>query len=180
MTGRSLVVDASVARRAGNVMTLGALSLLCRDVLVEIERHEHRVVISDDIRREWKAQASKYSWLWITNMISRNRHAAVDPSVDEELRKVIDALPEDDRQAARKDLLLTEAALDSDYRVISLDRAMREILHRVAQDLPKIGAIHWVDPERDQCLPWIIAGGPDDSDLQISKAVRRTQPLGPS
>jgi hypothetical protein len=173
VTGRGFVVDASVARGAGNVLTVATLSLRCRDVLVAIEQYEHRVVISDDIRREWKAQASKYSWLWLTNMISRNKRVPVDPNTDEELRKVIDTLAEHERQAARKDLLLTEAALDSDYRVISLDKAMREILHRVAQKLPRIGAIHWVSPETDECLSWISAGAPDDPDLQLSKAVRR-------
>jgi hypothetical protein len=174
VTGRGIVVDASVARGSGNVTTEAALSLRCRDVLVAIERYEHRVVISDDIRREWRAHASKYSWLWLTNMISRNRHVAVDPNADEELRKAIDSLPEDERQAARKDLLLTEAALDSDRCVISLDKEMREILHRVAQELPRIGAINWVNPESDKCLPWIIAGAPDDPDLQLFQAVHRS------
>jgi hypothetical protein len=170
VTGRSLVVDASVARQAGNTTTSNAMSVQCRDVLLEIEKNGHKVVISAGIRREWKNHASTYSWHWLTNMISRERHLAVDPTPCRELRRVINALPGADQEAAKKDLVLTEAALDSDYRVVSRDNKMATILRRVATSVPKVGAIHWVNPESGECLPWIIAGAADNPSLQLLPA----------
>jgi len=134
---------------------------------VAIETNDLRVVISDDIRREWKEQASKYSWFWFVNMVSRNRHWSVDPVPDVELRRAIDKLVPDDRAAAQKDLLLIEAALDDGGRVISRDKEMHRILRGVARELPKVGAVHWVLPEQDKCLPWLAAGAPNRPDLQL-------------
>lgn len=163
------MVDASVARQCGNVTTNNSMSLQCRNVLVEIEKHDHMVVISEAIRHEWRTHASTYAWHWLADMISRNRHVAVDPTVDKALRDAVSRLSKPDREAAWKDLLLIEAALDSDQRVISRDDVMRSILHYISYDVVRIGAVHWVNPAADQCLPWIIVGAPEDSDLKLSK-----------
>lgn len=165
----AIVVDTSVARQCGNVTTANALSVRCRDLLRAIETNELRVVISDDIRREWKKHASRYARLWLTDMVSRNRHLAVDPSRHAGIRSALSTLNADDRAAVEKDLLLIEAAVDGGSRVISRDWAMRKILHSLAQDVQDLGSIHWTGPEHDGCLAWLNSGAPDDSSLKLAQ-----------
>lgn len=171
MTGVGVVVDTSVARQSGNVFTELELSAKCREVLRTIETAQLRVVISDDIRREWRTHASRYAWLWLTDMISRNKHIAVDPQRNAELRRAIHKLGEVDRNAALKDLLLIEAALDDGKRIVSRDNAMRRILHGIAGSLSEVGEVHWIGPDHSECIPWLANGAPDNPDIQLSKMI---------
>jgi site-specific recombinase XerC len=102
-------------------------------------------------------------------MISRNNHIAVDPNHCIELRKAMNRLPGNDREAVRKDLHLIESALDSDGRVISRDKSMRQILHGMILEVPEMESVKWVNPEDGKCLAWVMMGAPDDPDLQLSK-----------
>jgi hypothetical protein len=134
-----------------------------------IQMSSLRVVISSDIRREWRANASRYAWQWLVDMVSRGRHVVVDPNPEVIIRRALTNLSADNQRAVRKDLLLIEAALDTDKRVLSRDNAMRRILHSMAIDIVILQDVHWVGPEYPGCVEWLNQGAPTDPEIQLSR-----------
>jgi hypothetical protein len=140
---RRLVVDASVARSAGTAEN--PTSQYCRQFLAAMLAICHKVVMTDDIEKEWRNHGSRYSISWLTAMQSRRKLVRVPPS--EEHNRVINAqlaaadLPEAQRAAIEKDLLLVVAALASDRIVASLDDRMRKLLGKLAPVSDAVGSL---------------------------------------
>src|SRR5262249_6151330 len=81
---RRLVVDASVARSAGT--TENPTSQLCRQFLDAMLTICHKVVMTDDIDKEWRKHGSRYSMSWLAAMQSRRKLRADDPPGDRATR----------------------------------------------------------------------------------------------
>jgi hypothetical protein len=159
---RRLVVDASVARSAGT--TEHPTSQLCRQFLNAMLTICHKVVMTDDIGREWRNHGSGYSISWLAAMQRRRKLLRVAPS--EEHSRLINAqlaaadLPDVRRAEIEKDLLLVLAALASDRIVASLDDRMRKLLGDLAPVSTVVGNLVWVNPATDEeaAVDWLERG----------------------
>jgi hypothetical protein len=98
-------------------------------------------------------------------MVGKKRLVKIDPPLDEELWSEIPdtAVSEKQRGEMIKDILLLEAALETDRRVISLDdNTARKYFARAAKTIPKLREIVWVNPDKPKEKPieWLREGAP--------------------
>ena len=168
--GRRLVVDACVARGAGKVNNPGdCRPRACRRTLLAIDEGQNTVVLTPYLDGEWREWASPYSVLWRTKMVSRRRFIvlASEPE-DSEVRFEALALAEDPIHEARirKDLPLLLGALVTDRSIISVEKKIERNFVRLAERLPKVRDVIWVNPEVDEekALQWLVAGAPFEAE----------------
>ncbi|MBI2264575.1 MAG: hypothetical protein HYU64_05325 [Armatimonadetes bacterium] len=165
-TSRRIVVDASVARAAGehNHPT----SKACRDFLIEVLGICHKVVMSPPIRNEWKKHCSSFSHKWLTSMTARKKVA----NIAEERDMSLDCSGLSSRrqhQVLDKDVPLLEAALATDKIVVSLDDEARKLFVRVTRANPGLNPVMWLNPlaQSDQVVEWLKQGAKTRSDWQL-------------
>jgi hypothetical protein len=95
-------------------------------------------------------------------MTARRKVRFVNLIVDDELRGKIGrtAARDRDREAMLKDVLLIEAAMETDHTVISLDEAARGLFGKAAQSVGELRSIVWVNPEMvdEHPIPWLENG----------------------
>lgn len=166
---RRIVVDASVARAAGE--TEHPTSQRCRQFLLDMLVICHKVVMSDDIAREWKKHASGYSIRWLAAMRSKGKVVKVTPLEPDLWQRIIAAADwtVNDIAAMEKDLLLLLAALESDKLVASGDGKIRERFARAAIKVDSLAGITWVNPSlaEDHCRAWLNAGARHADELTL-------------
>ena len=66
-----------------------------------------------------------------------------------------------------KDLLLVEAALETDKRIVSRDSEACDCYRELAESGSSIKDVHWANPIDDACLSWIGEGAPRRATLQL-------------
>lgn len=97
-------------------------------------------------------------------MVSRKKWENVGDCYRQELREAVreSGLGPTQLEEAEKDLHLIEAALEADGVVLSRDERARRLLGRFATSVPELGAVTWVNPDRDEERPreWLEAGAP--------------------
>jgi len=159
---RRIVVDASVARSAGT--TENPTSQQCRQFLEAMLRVCHKVVMTDDIEKEWRNHSSGYSISWLATMQRRRKLVRVAPS-DERSRAILAqlaavGLPDAWRTAIEKDLPLVAAALETDRIVASRDDRMRELLGKLGSVADAVGSLVWVNPAAsgETAVEWLEGG----------------------
>jgi hypothetical protein len=169
VSARTLVVDASIARSCGDDNAIDSVAILCRDTLLAIRDSGLWVAMSPALMAEWVEHRSRFAVKWLGEMVDRRMIRAINPPEHQELRAAM-ALVEDMgvRNLLQKDLLLAEAALDVDLRLLSRDRKARQHFAALAATIPVLRGVHWVNPEDTNCLLWLGAGAPDDSSLLLS------------
>jgi ABC-type iron transport system FetAB ATPase subunit len=77
------------------------------------------------------------------------------------------------RDAMAKDILLLEAALATDRRIVSLDEnTARKYYTQAAKTIPKLREIVWVNPDKpeEQPIEWLQAGAPADDFRMLGHA----------
>lgn len=121
------MIDASIARAAGPESATYPTSVRCRDFLRDVLDICHRMVMTPEIRAEWKRQRSGYASSWQTQMTARKKIVCVQVPDEGSLATKLDALDlrEKAREAMQKDCLLVEAAQAADSLVVSLDDTVR-------------------------------------------------------
>ena len=174
---KSLVVDASVARAAGDPPN-NPCSEICRDCLVQIRDSKHNICMTPEIQREWDDHASRFSRRWQANMIARKQWLYQDLSTDDSLRKIIehsvskfytdlaDEAIFNIKNKIFKDCCLIEAALASDKTVLSLDdKTARKYFSQAAKQVNEIKGIVWVNPNKpkENAINWLSLGTPAES-----------------
>jgi hypothetical protein len=161
---RRIVVDASVARAAGE--TEHPHSERCREFLLDMLLICHRVVMSDDITREWEKHASGYSVKWLRAMRKRGKVVRVTPEATGLMDRIAAAADwsEKDMAAMEKDLLLLLGALATDRLVASGDGKVRDRFAKAAVSVAEIAPVTWVNPSlaEDHCGTWLHAGARHD------------------
>lgn len=65
---RRLVIDADVARSAGNVQAIARESTCCRDFLMAMQKIGHFIVMTPALTEEWMKHRSRVSSTWLTRM----------------------------------------------------------------------------------------------------------------
>ena len=167
----AIVVDASVGRSCGDETAIDAHAVACRDVLAAIRRARMRLVMSPQIMVEWIEHRSRHAVKWLGEMTDRRLVDAVNPPEHGATRAAIEALKEEGiRVLLTKDLLLVEAALASDQRVVSGDNQARRHFHELCGIVGALGEVHWSDPDDSRCLGWLNEGALEDERLKLRSA----------
>ncbi len=159
-TSQQFVIDASVGRAAGDRDT--GSSKACREVLEEIRKVCHRMVMSPPIKREWDKHQSAFAKRWRVAMQSRKKIIFVTETQHDDLRHIIEqssALQnEGERKQVRKDCILVEAALATDFRIISLDDKVRRLFARLPHEVALLHDVVWVNPLDEGVVFWLREG----------------------
>ena len=174
---KRIVVDTSVIKAAGD----GAHpAKICRDVLDTIYRVCHRVVLTDSVRAEWWAHPTRYLAGWRKQMDGKKKLLRCEnPPESSACRKVLAAVDAQDRHVVEKDIMLLEAALETDRIVISLDSRTRKHIARAADGVTEVANVQWEDLKRadsgsgETVLDWLRGG----AELTGGNA-REGRPLG--
>jgi hypothetical protein len=172
-TSKRLVIDASVARSCGDQQATYPTSVRCRDFLTAVKDCQHSLVMSPDIKAEWDKHQSRFALQWRRQMIAKRQFVALpDQPIDQPLWDAIETLALNDRERAAmtKDILLLEAALDTDRTITSLDEnTARKFFTKAALTISKLQKIVWVNPDKPEetPIPWLQAGAPADRDRML-------------
>ncbi len=161
-SSRCLVIDASVIHSSGGEKAVHPTSKHCRDFLQATLKICHRVVLTEDISKEWKRHQSKFAMQWRVSMFARKKLVSVTVSSNEVLHNKIERVAFDDksRKAMLKDMLLIEAAMATDRVIVSLDEIVRNLFGMAATSIGELRAIVWVNPDKtdEECISWLERG----------------------
>jgi len=170
---RRLVIDASVARAAGE--TNHPISKACRDTLSEILTACHKMVTTKAILAEWEKHRSRFSIKWQASMVAKKKFFRVDDPQNDSLRKIIDSLELNDKEIAaiQKDIHLIEATIATDKTIISCDQALRDILAKAYQNLELLKELLYVNPtkESDEVMEWLRKGAIKEKRWMLSSEI---------
>jgi hypothetical protein len=160
---RVLVIDASIARAAGEV-SMNPPSRNCREFLQSVLGLCHRMAMTDPIKEEWMKHQSRFARRWQVSMMARRKVVFVEIASHLSLEKRVTRVESNEVIAAvmEKDRRLVEAALVTEERVISLDDRMRKHLQDHVAKLSEVRSICWVNPctPEEQAVAWLEAGAP--------------------
>ena len=165
---RSLVIDADVARSAGE--SKHPISSACRRFLHTMSEVGYSVVMTKAIREEWRQHRSGYSAAWLVRMYGKKQvhRAAIEP--DHNLRqRVNNVVTGHQRNAATKDVHLIEAALGTDRLVASQDERARAAFRNAARGARELNPIVWVNPTRwtENPIDWLRNGAKAEDCRQL-------------
>jgi hypothetical protein len=146
--GRGIVVDASIAGRAGSIPSSGG-SVPCREVLNAMTVASHRIVFSPEALAEWKRHQRSFARRWLTRMVASRQVDFLDDVQDDRFRaKLLPCAPSPaKRRAMEKDAHLLEAALQADRIVISCDEKIRALFRDACGEVREIRQVSWANPE---------------------------------
>ena len=169
---RRIVVDASVARSAGD--GIHPTSRMSREFLLDMMTICHRVVTSSEISAEWRKHASGFTVRWLAAMRGKGKVVTVNPDPESSVRQRILACSgfETKQMAAmEKDLLLLDAALSADRIVASSDQKVRDLFAAASAQVAQVATVTWVNPTapEDDCLNWLKAGARSDDDKRLGR-----------
>ncbi len=175
---KSFVIDTNIARSAGAENAIAPTSLHCRNVLRMMTQKRFYVVMSTELRREWKDHASKRSKKWLGQMTKRDRVLDIRNARNEEFREKMRNTAEDVTPKAakakhmrdmKKDYHLLEAALVSDMAVLSCEKVCRELYQQAAKTVAEIQPILWVNPDLpgDDAVAWLQRGAPNEKKRRL-------------
>lgn len=158
---RRIVVDASVAQSAGN--STHPTSRMCREFLLNMLTICHKVVLTQEIKVEWKNHASSFSVTWLAAMRAKGKIVTVYPDDDGSYGariRVASGFTVQQIAAMEKDLLLILAALETDGLIASCDSKARALFAQAALELEEIQKVIWVNPNKeiDSCGDWLKSG----------------------
>ena len=174
VVSKRLVIDASVARSAGDEGATYPTSVYCRNFLKAVLDICHKVVMTPDIRDEWNKHESHFARTWRRQMVARRKLEFLDIPDNEELENkiyiIIETVTGSDKQQIEmiKDLRLIEAAIATDKIVISCDdNTARKFFSRAAIQVDELKDIVWLNPtkvEEEKPIEWLEKGTEAQSD----------------
>ena len=168
---KRLVIDASVASAAGGNGSVQKTGKKCRDLLQATYRACHRLVMTSEIEKEWKAEASHYStkwWRWMKN------HTKELWLTSEQLAEVavdlgrVPAAPAE-AVAMTQDIHLVKAAIRTDRILVSLDDEARRLFAAASSVVPVLQPVMWVNPKEEaDAAAWVSKGACDEARRMLS------------
>ena len=144
-----LVIDASILRAAGSEGATHPVSTYSRKLLLDILEICHRGSLSISIKEEWATHQSRFSRAWQVQMYSRRKignPSGRDCAHLKEAIKSCAGVSEKQREAAVKDFLLIEAALNGDKIIFSIDKRAREVYCELSKTIRDFADIFWLNP----------------------------------
>jgi len=168
---RSIVIDADVARSAGNSPDSSGVAKACRDFLQAVLDICHHAVWTPEIAAEWKRHASRFSRKWRVQMVGRRKLDEMEalPVAGLESRVIATndqgLLPEE----ISKDMHLVYAAIAAESPVASCDTAIRRRLVKALPRASELQSVIWVDPSDQAAAPldWLKQGAPSEKQRQL-------------
>ena len=157
---RVLVIDACVARAAGGKDTTHDTAKACRDCLTCILEICHHAALNPPLAKEWDRHQSHFAPRWRTQMVARKKLHFPPHEDDTRLREQIDDLstPQKRRNAARKDVFLIELANATSRVVLSCDDEARAIFSQLAEKVPALHSVAWINPAEKDLTTWLQQG----------------------
>lgn len=171
-TSRLLVIDASVVHAAGKKDAISPMAKNCRNFLEAVRTICHRVVMTPELRDEWKRHLSSFSRKWRVSMEAKKKVYRLPALVeDEEMQAKIlhTASSKNERDIMSKDMLLIEAALATDSVIAALDGTALRAFRKAAISVRKIRPIVWVNPDKtdEEPITWLEKGARSESERQL-------------
>ncbi len=169
----NLVVDACVARSFGSPTAVQSPAPECRDFMLTMMECKHKIVMTKEIKAEWDKHQSRFAMRWRSQMVAKKLLIAIPtPEADPEIWKPIEDTAETDPQRAKmvKDILLLEAALATDRRIVSLDEnTARRYFTQASQTIKKLQRLTWVNPSRPEetAIQWLEDGAPAEENRML-------------
>jgi hypothetical protein len=161
------VIDANILRSAGGEEAVHPTSAQCRAVLSAILNICHKATVCSELREEWDKHQSKYATLWRSAMQKKRKIITIEVTEKSGLRQTVSDFHEQARtkqEAALKDFHLVEAAIETDWIVISLDDTVRKIFAEACQEGDQLAKVIWVHPSDEDILVWLENGAiPQDN-----------------
>lgn len=168
---RRLVVDASIARAAGQPASRDPTASICRKLLLVLLEVCHRVVMTSDLKAEWQRNASRFALTWRRQMCSRKKLVSLGEQRDSAFRIALQeaAAGEFNWAAMLRDAHLIEAARAADRTVISLDEAARRLFLQASSGVAELGTVCWVNPAGADVdvLVWLEGGAEWREELRL-------------
>ena len=159
---RQIVIDADVARAAGNSPDVTGVSKACRDFLQAVLDICHHIVWTPPIAAEWKRHASRFSRKWRVHMAARKKidECVASPVAGLESRILAANNPGLFDEAIIKDLHLVFAAVATGSPIASRDATIRRRLANALKTCPELRELVWVDPadSKERPLEWLSSG----------------------
>lgn len=143
-----LVVDASVARAAGN--SEHPVSSACRQILTDILEICHSVALNPELRQEWNHHQSRFTRKWRVSMAARRKplhDISTAPCVLD-----LNRFDEKSRAAIEKDRHLLDLALATDREIITLDTALSVALRSQSVGKQLHNQINWINPVTERAV----------------------------
>ncbi|MHC4402668.1 MAG: hypothetical protein ACYTG0_23650 [Planctomycetota bacterium] len=166
-----LVIDASVAGRAGDRQRLHPAGKRCRDFLDEVRTVCHRVVMTPEIREEWRRHQFSFARKWRVRMFASRKVDSIGLDADDSIAPRLERLEASEKQRDRmlKDCLLIDAALGADGYVVSLDDKAKRLFRGASESLAELKRIVWVNPDRpeEDTITWLQDGAPRLSERML-------------
>ena len=168
---KKIVIDASVARAAGNT-SLHPASKGCREALLSIDASKLVVIIGGNLKEEWNKHQSKFSKSWLISVIARGRFFPINPLPQcHQLRACISKTASDEKSetAMNKDVHLLELALCSDHIVLALDEVVRTHFKALSAHHTPLKFVMWANPSQqiDNVPIWLKKGAPNNKYLML-------------
>jgi hypothetical protein len=146
----NLVFDASIAKACGKSTAMYPTPMQCRNFLIELQKSHYDVVMTEDVQSEWKEYSSDFTKQWQCAMARKGRLKTIpNPEADLEIRNSIEPMAKTDQErvAINKDILLLEAALANDKRIVSLDEnAIYKYYVANKSSVNKFHQLIWINP----------------------------------
>lgn len=162
---KRLVIDACVARASGGESATYPAAKHTRDFLQAVLTICHKAVMSPAIRDEWNDHQSKFARTWRKSMVARGKLLFSEVAERTDIRQEVEQskVTQNQKNAMEKDCHLLEAAIATDFRVVSLDNIARD-LYVAEIKIPDVKNIMWVNPleDSDQVLVWLNDGAPEN------------------
>ncbi|MBF0495344.1 MAG: hypothetical protein HQK58_02025 [Deltaproteobacteria bacterium] len=143
-----LVIDACVARAAGDASSTNRASSVARDCLTLIFQICHRAVFTGEVTEEWEKHQSTFARAWKGKMKDKEKRLSRNPVRLPRLTAFIEksSCEETKRDAMLKDVRLIEAAMAADKIIIPFDNKARDLFKELARKFKSIRAITWINP----------------------------------
>lgn len=160
-TSKYLVIDTSIVRSAGGENATHPTPVQCRNFLQAVYEICHCVVLTADVKDEWKRHQSRFARTWLASMFGRKKVRLVIIE-SEHLYTQIEqtAKTHADQKAMLKDVFLLEAALQTDKIVLSLDNTAQRLFQDAAKQIKLVRDLVWVNPieSPEVVLAWLKSG----------------------
>lgn len=144
-----IVLDACVGASAGNT-SLAPQSTKSRNILEYLIKNDSfKIVMCKRLFSEWSRHNSRYSSIWLSNMISKEKAILTDINDYSSVDNVIDTNKGTLRNnptritAAKKDSHLIHLASLHDKLIISNERNAAELFNKLFQN-HEYGEIYWI------------------------------------
>lgn len=141
---RLLVVDASVARAAGE--TDHPTSKSCRETLLNIKEICHRIIMTPSLLDEWRRHENRFARKWLRSMFARGKVRNVKHTCFRLPATDMPCLNDQENVSLRKDAHLFEGAFEGDGTIVSLDDEAARIWNKCRRHLQVPKAIKWINP----------------------------------